>query len=484
MIAAPGAPSNRRPRRLGAYVLGRRIGAGGMATVFAARQTGPRGVGRVVAVKVMSTALAGDAVLQEAFVREATLATRIEHPNVVRTYEVGEVDGEIFIAMELVLGQTLSALQKSVGAAPIAVALRIVSDVARGLHAAHELRDADGAPLGVVHQDVTPHNVIVGYDGVSKLLDFGVARVQATDGSRTEHIRGKPAYLAPEQLELGRIDRRTDIFSLGIVLYELLTGKRCFSLDGSMTRAILARVNDEVRDVRDTRPDVPAAVAAVVAKAMRLNPDERFQTAEELRRAVSAARAECSIEDADDAIVGDWVSASSTLPWTLRDLEHELAGAESFESELARVADMPTLQDPVTDRERPHRRRAALLGAIASGAMALVVAGVLAGRGRREPSPADVASAAPSLGVAGPFAPEAASPAASIAPPSEPASATANAPTALPAAPKLARARASAAPVDAAPPASASAPAPASASAAPSASTPQLPLDMTKNPYR
>src|SRR5581483_2952890 len=198
-----------RVRQFGSYVLGRRIGSGGLATVFAARQLGARGATRVVALKVMATALADDPAAQQMFEREALIATRIEHPNIVRTYEVGEVSGEIFLAMELVQGAALSVLcGSSPGGIPLPIAVRIACDVARGLHAVHELRDVDGALLGVVHQDVTPHNVIVDYDGAAKLLDFGVARMVSRDGSRTERVRGKPAYLAPEQVLLERIDRR------------------------------------------------------------------------------------------------------------------------------------------------------------------------------------------------------------------------------------------------------------------------------------
>src|SRR5262245_26051844 len=246
-----------RVRRLGPYLLGRRIGSGGMATVFAARHLGMAvpGATRVVALKVMATALADDPKARRMFEREAVIATRVEHPNVVRTYEVGEVNGEIFLAMELVQGATLSALcAHAPGEVPLAIAVRIACDVARGLDAVHDLRDAGGELLGVVHQDVTPHNVIVGYDGVTKLLDFGVARMVAHDGSRTQSIRGKPAYLAPEQIALEPIDRRADVYGLGAVLFELLTGTR------SSRGADLVGPGAP-RDVRSVRAEVPEAIA-------------------------------------------------------------------------------------------------------------------------------------------------------------------------------------------------------------------------------
>jgi serine/threonine-protein kinase len=327
-----------RVRQFGQYVLGRRIGSGGMATVFAARQLGARGASRVVAVKVMATALADDPAAQRMFEREALIATRIEHPNIVRTYEVGEVEGEIFLAMELVRGSTLSTLcARSGGGGPLAIAIGIACDVARGLHAVHELRDPDGTLLGVVHQDVTPHNVIVDGAGSAKLLDFGVARMVSRDGSRTERVRGKPAYLAPEQLSLDRIDRRADIYALGAVLYELLTGAR--------PPAAMTGTMRSMHDVRALRSEVPEPIALVVAKALQPNPDMRYATAEDMRRALIEARDQSGVEAADENDVGAWARAVAPPPWTLADLERELSSEDLYQAELAAVADLPTVTD-------------------------------------------------------------------------------------------------------------------------------------------
>jgi serine/threonine-protein kinase len=318
-----------------------------MATVFAARQVGARGATRVVAVKVMATALADDPAAQQMFEREAVIATRIEHPNIVRTYEVGEVSGEIFLAMELVHGATLSTLcARSPVGTPLPVAVRIACDVARGLHAVHELRDASGEALGVVHQDVTPHNVIVDYDGSTKLLDFGVARMVSRDGSRTERVRGKPAYLAPEQILLERIDRRADIYALGAVLYELLTGARSSANapGAEPTAANVAR--GAVADVRALRPDVPEAVARVVARALEVDPERRFSTADEMRRALTEARDASGVDAVDETEVAAWARAVAPPAWSLGDLERELANDEAYRAEVAAVADLPTVSDP------------------------------------------------------------------------------------------------------------------------------------------
>jgi serine/threonine-protein kinase len=344
-----------RVRQFGRYVLGRRIGSGGMATVFAARQVGVRGATRVVAVKVMATALADDPAARRMFEREAVIATRVEHPNIVRTYEVGEVRGEIFLAMELVQGAALSTLcSRAPGAVPVPIAVRIACDVARGLSAVHDLRDAGGELLGVVHQDVTPHNVVVGYDGTTKLLDFGVARMVSLDGTRTETIRGKPAYLAPEQKVLGRIDARADIYGLGAVLFELLTGARS-SLGASEQRGPV--------DVRTLRADVPEAIARVVSKALALVPADRFATAEEMRLALTEARDEAGLARVDETDVGPWARAVAPPAWSVAELERDLLD-ESYHAELAAVADLPTMHEGpdsqrarTGDRERLAHRR-------------------------------------------------------------------------------------------------------------------------------
>ena len=357
-----------RARRFGGYVLGRRIGSGGMASVFAARQLGVGAATRLVAVKVMATALADDPSARRMFEREAVIATRVEHPNIVRTYEVGEVGGEIFLAMELVAGASLSKICASApGTVPFAIAIRIACDVARGLTAVHELREPHGELLGVVHQDVTPHNVIVGYDGTTKLLDFGVARMAAFDGSRTESIRGKPAYLAPEQLLLERIDARTDIYGLGAVLFELLTGARSSAAPRgtrveSASQRTLGPLPRASVDVRELRPEVPEPLARVVGTALAVAPEDRFTTAEEMRRALAAARDACGLPVLDETDVGAWVRTVAEPAWSLGDLERELARDESYRLELAAVSELPTIPEPL-DSSRARTARGARIGA-------------------------------------------------------------------------------------------------------------------------
>jgi serine/threonine-protein kinase len=365
-----------------------------MATVFAARQVGARGASRVVALKVMATALADDPAAQEMFAREAIIATRIEHPNIVRTYEVGEVSGEIFLAMELVQGAPLSTIcARSTSGLPVPIAVRIVMDIARGLHAVHELRDWDGQPLGVVHQDVTPHNVVVGYDGTTKLLDFGVARMVAHDGSRTERVRGKPSYLAPEQLLLERIDRRADIYALGAVFFQILTGARS---------SATAHAFDPHKpiDVRALRAEVPDAIARIVAKMLRPAPEDRYATAEELRSALGESRDLSNVAAVDESEVAAWVRECVPPAWSPEELERELLSEEAYRAEVAAVAELGTLSRTLSSNADPTKVEVPTPGrgwrlVLAATAMFALVAGsvavtYIATRPAPTPAPADV----------------------------------------------------------------------------------------------
>jgi serine/threonine-protein kinase len=405
-------------RTFGSYLLGRRVGAGGMAVVYAARQQGPHGVGRVVALKVLS--IGSETAARESFKREANIATRLEHANVVRTYEIGEQGGELYIAMELVSGASLSRARQ--GPVPLAIALRIASDVLRGLHAAHELHNVEGMPLGLVHQDVTPQNILVGYDGVTKLLDFGVARLGAIDTSRTDTIRGKPSYLAPEQLEGGGLDRRVDVFALGIVLFEVLSGERLFARD-SVARTYQAVLIDDIPDVRARRPEVPAPIAAVVSRALSRPAAGRFSSAEEMRVALTEARIASGIPEATNDTVADWVKATCPPAFSVDVLEREILeslperatipdpGALAAARELA--PPVPSVAAPASGSRR-RGRAFAILGALVL--MALVIGGVALQRRRV----ADVSPSLPPSASAGPLAsasPGAAPDLGSLAPP-------------------------------------------------------------------
>ena len=268
------------------------LGHGGMADVQLGAAQGPRGFTKLVVIKRLRPLLADDQTVVNMFMDEARLAARLNHQNVVHTYEFGEERGSYFIVMEYLEGQSLHQLLHAVAAArrKVAPALwaRIAADALAGLHYTHELRDYDGTPLHVVHRDVSPQNIVVTYEGHVKLVDFGIAKA-ALNNAKTESqiIKGKLAYMAPEQALLSagvEIDRRADTFSMGIVLWECLTGKRLITGDA---RSALAKLVDlEFEPPSRLDPEVPPELDAIVLRALRRAPAERYQTADEMRDAL------------------------------------------------------------------------------------------------------------------------------------------------------------------------------------------------------
>ncbi|MBX3182042.1 MAG: serine/threonine protein kinase [Polyangiaceae bacterium] len=274
-------------KRLGRYELLQRIGRGGMATVWVARDHAPRVEDeRLVALKAIHHELAGDQEFVDMFIDEGRLVGAIRHPNVVEVYEVGEVDGVMFLAMEWVEGDSLHALIAESGKRrpiPPEMAVRIIADAARGLHAAHELCDANGQHLGVVHRDVSPHNILIGTDGGIKLVDFGVAKAMGRLGEATQagQLKGKFGYMSPEQARGKSVDRRADIFALGIVLFELTTTRRLFRGEHDAETLHLV-VNGKIPEPRGIDPEYPEELQRIVLRALERDIELRYQTAEEL----------------------------------------------------------------------------------------------------------------------------------------------------------------------------------------------------------
>lgn len=276
---------------LGRYELLLPIAAGGMAMVWAARVKGTRGFQKIVAVKTMLSKLSEDAQFEQMFLDEAQLASQIRHPNVVEISDLGEQEGVLYLAMEWIDGVPLNQLMKTskaAGGVPLPIAVRIVMNASAGLHAAHELRDAKGQLIGLVHRDVSPQNILVTYDGVSKVVDFGVAKATAMGGGATVagQLKGKVSYMAPEQVRGEAIDRRVDIFALGIVLYALTTGKHPFRRESEAATMYTIASDEPVLSPRKFLPDYPASLEAVLLKALAKDAKQRYATASEFQRAL------------------------------------------------------------------------------------------------------------------------------------------------------------------------------------------------------
>jgi serine/threonine protein kinase len=284
-------PISRPLRRLGKYELIARIAAGGMAEVYLARLRGPMNFQKAVVVKVIHPHLAS----QEEFLRmlldEARLSALIKHPRVVDIYELGCEEGVYFIAMEFIAGQPLTAVM---GAGIAGQALdpystaRIMADAADGLHAAHELKGASGTTLGLVHRDVSPGNIMVLHDGGVKIVDFGIAKARGRlTISGVQQFKGKVGYVAPEQLSGGVVDRRTDVFGLGVVMWEALALQRLFRMEDE-AECLRAILSGDPPTPSAIRPEVPVELSAICLKALAPFPDYRFQTAGEMRDAIES----------------------------------------------------------------------------------------------------------------------------------------------------------------------------------------------------
>jgi len=285
--------SHRSGDVLGRYQLLCPIAAGGMATVWAARVRGAGTFQKPVALKLMLPHLARDERFVKMFMDEAMLAANIQSPHVVGTYDLGHDDDTLYMSMELVIGMTLRdlflTLVEAGEALPLDVALAVSLAMARGLTDAHEAKGATGAPLGIIHRDVSPHNVLLGLDGRARLSDFGIARaVQRQSRTETGEVKGKLSYFAPEQLKGDELDQRVDVFALGIVVWEALAGRRLFTGDNPLQLANQI-ANDPIPRIDEVRSEVPAAVADALERALVRERSGRWQTARAFADALAKA---------------------------------------------------------------------------------------------------------------------------------------------------------------------------------------------------
>jgi eukaryotic-like serine/threonine-protein kinase len=428
--SARGLPSARDvPHVIGRYELHDRIATGGMAGVYFGRLVGSVGFSRTVAIKRLHAQFAQDPEFVEMFLDEARLAGKIRHPNVIPTLDVVALKDELFLVMDYVHGESLGRLIQTTAKArkhvPIAVVTAIMLNVLEGLHAAHEVTDDSGHPLGIVHRDVSPQNILVGVDGVARVLDFGVAKARGRmHHTKSGMTKGKIAYMAPEQI-LGERDitKAADIYGASVCMWEGLVAERLFQAETEV--ALMQRVlSARPRSPREARGTVPEAVAEIVMKGLARDPNARFESAHAMARALAGASRPATAME-----VGEWVRSLATDAIAERakvvsrlERDPEASGANKARAFVDKLSDpavvartsmhvdtpggearttsaivTSSLKRDVTPGAVPSsvRRRTRFPLALAAGAVvALTVAGVVVTKLRGSPA---AASAVPSV---------------------------------------------------------------------------------------
>jgi serine/threonine-protein kinase len=279
--------------RFGKYDLLALLATGGMAEIWLARVSGMAGFEKLVVIKRLLDKLAIDNDYVEMFLDEARINARLTHSNIVQVLELGQVEGKYFMAMEFVPGLSVSQVgkraTKMLGDVPQEVACGIIAQACSGLHYAHDKTMPDGAPLNIIHRDVSPQNLILTYEGLVKVLDFGIAKAdQRQSQTRTGLVKGKFSYMSPEQCLGNALDRRSDVFALGIVLFELCTSRRLFKRR-STYETYTAITKADVPPPRKLNPKVHEAVEVVILRALALKPEDRFATADAMQDALEDA---------------------------------------------------------------------------------------------------------------------------------------------------------------------------------------------------
>ncbi len=279
------------PVSLGRYEVILPIASGGMATVSLAQSRGSGGFERYVAIKLTHPHLSGleDALMAD-LLEEAKLAVRIRHPNIVQTLDVGERGASLFLVMDYVEGDSLSGLIKRARKAgielPLGMQMRVLCDALAGLHAAHELKDEDGVSLDLVHRDVSPQNILVGTDGMARLADFGIARTSSrAQQTQPGAVKGKVAYMPPEQVQGGELDRRCDVWAAGVIAWELVAKRRLFEQTDQLVVAVQL-LNDPIPLVRSVNPGAPAALELAISQALQKDRSARTSSAAAFRTAL------------------------------------------------------------------------------------------------------------------------------------------------------------------------------------------------------
>jgi serine/threonine-protein kinase len=274
------------PEQLGRYLLERRLAVGGMAEVFLAKQSGPQGFEKVCVVKRMLPHLTEEEAFVAMFLDEARLAARLTHPNIAQIFDFGQVEDSYYLAMEYVAGSNLHRViddhARRHAQMPVGAVVKATALACAGLDFAHNATDESGVPLNIIHRDISPHNIMLSKNGDVKLIDFGIAKATVgRNATKAGTLKGKYAYMSPEQIRGQPLDRRTDIYAMGLVLWELLAGRAAVQGD-SESALMSAAAHREFPPIQQVRPDVPPKVSEIIDRALAINVSERFSTAAEL----------------------------------------------------------------------------------------------------------------------------------------------------------------------------------------------------------
>ncbi len=350
--------SARDQRTVGRYLLLSKIAVGGMGEVHLARLSSMEGVEKFFAIKLLLPQYAEEQSVVDMFITEARIAARIAHPNVCQVFELGIEDDELFICMEFLRGVPINAILKAhkpLNPIRTDIAIAVIQQACAGLQFAHELKDENGENLGVVHRDISPGNLFLTAEGSAKVLDFGVVKANdASSKTRTGVLKGKFGYMSPEQIMAKAVDRRSDIFSLGIVLFELLTNRRLFARESEYA-TLKAITESPITRLSTLRPDMPPGLCEVVNKALTRDLDRRFATMKEFSQALGAVmKPEGGVADATeiaDYVQGKFVYQLGEVDRMLQAATVSVAPAEDpFQ---ARRAD-PTGQTRTREREEAN----------------------------------------------------------------------------------------------------------------------------------
>ncbi|HWN69779.1 MAG TPA: protein kinase [Haliangium sp.] len=363
---------NRTPELFGPYEVYERIGVGGMATVHRAKKQGIEGFERVVALKRMLSHLADDETFIKSFVREARLASQLQHGNIIHIYDLGRVGRVYYIAMEYVRGRDLRKILKqsayATGPMPLAMMLMLSQQLCDALDYAHGLADENGEPLGLVHRDVSPSNILIAADGHLKIIDFGIAKATSSSlRTLSGRVKGKFAYMAPEAIQGKQLDRRTDIFAVGIVAHEMLTARPLFATKNQFD-TIRKITQEEVKPPSHYNRECPPDLDEIIMTALAKSPDERWQTAGAMHRALDHVAKKHGLQTTNREIA-EWMEWAFQQPLQAKRVEL----AQKTEVERPRGKE-PTLKSgPVVPVEN-----------LDSASIELVWGGRAAGRSRRD----------------------------------------------------------------------------------------------------